>query len=64
MSVTRKQIDAFKAAVEELAFLGTIPEYSDDKEEMAAITQARARIKRNYTRSHNALLRAAGIQEK
>jgi len=55
MEKLAKAIAAFEKAVDEMAFIGTIPVYSDDPEEQVLITQARKRLKTNYTRTKNRL---------
>lgn len=57
MTRQEKLIDQFERAVEEQAFLGTIPVYSHDREEQQAIDATRKHIKANYTRARNRLLK-------
>ena len=51
-------VDAFEKAVEEFAFIGTIPGYSEDMEEQRAMDAERATLRRNRTRARNQLLKA------
>ena len=53
-----KLVNRFSDAVHDMAFLGAIPLFSDDREEQAAIDAERGRIQRNYSRTRNALLKA------
>jgi hypothetical protein len=51
-------LDAFESAVYDKAFEGTIPAWSPDREEQKLIDAARRRIKTNYTKARNRLLKA------
>lgn len=51
-----RAVDAFERAVEDKAFEGTIPVFSDDREEQQALDAAHKRIQTNYTRARNRLL--------
>ena len=48
----------FAVATTDMAFIGTIPMFSDDPDEQRAINAERRRIERNLTRTRNALLNA------
>ena len=50
-------VAAFERAVTDFGDLGTIPEFSDDREEQRAITVLRSSIRANYTRARNRLLK-------
>jgi hypothetical protein len=50
-------IDAFERAVNDAFEEGAIPLYSDDREEQRMINAARRRIRSNYTRARNRLLK-------
>ena len=47
-----------EVAATEMAFIGTIPVFSDDPDEQRAINAERRRLNTNLTRARNALLRA------
>lgn len=51
-------VKAFEEATYEIAFIGTIPLFSDDPDEQRAIDRERRRLRTNFTRTRNALLNA------
>ena len=53
-------IDRFAGAVEDYAFLGTIPVYSDDDEEQRAIDRERSRIVNEREQAETALKKLFG----
>ena len=48
----------FEAAVVDHAFIGTIPEFSDDPEEQMLIDRERRRLTTNLTKTRNRLIKA------
>ena len=57
-------IQQFERAVEEHAFIGTIPLYFEDAEEQRRADAERRRIKANLTRTRNNLLKELGREPK
>ena len=60
-SEIERLVDAFENAVIGMEGLGAIPVFSDDPDEMRAVTAERRRIKANYTRAKNRLLEALAV---
>jgi len=54
----------FERAVEEHAFIGTIPLYSEDDDEQRRINAERRRLTTNLTKTRNNLLRELGREPK
>lgn len=57
-------IQQFERAVEEYAFIGTIPLYSDDDDEQRRINAERRRLTSNLTKTRNNLLRELAREPK
>lgn len=53
----KRAIAAFEKAVEDRAFVGTIPLHCDDREEQARADYARAAIEHNYIKARAKLER-------
>lgn len=58
LAKARALVHRFCNATHDMAFLGTIPLFSDDPDEQLAINAERRRIHTNFTRAENALIKA------